>query len=155
MIEETQDENAENRYLKRFEQEFKNIVKEIGLLSMVVPEYKNENDSLRERIENIREWAEVASKIRYLPDADTDAVLANLITQILIETDNLDQLKPITKMPDLKSVEGDLFSILATTKNIEMDEAFCGFDFYENNPYKKSAEKKIAKMKKKNAKGRQ
>jgi hypothetical protein len=139
----------ENRYLERFEQEFRNIMSEINLLSNVVPQYKTENESLRERIGNIREWAEVASKIRYMPKTDADAVLANLITQILRETDNLNELKPIAKVQEMKTISEDLFHILSTAKNVDLDEAFRGFDFYENNPFKNAAEKKIARIKRK------
>ena len=141
----------ENRYLKRFEAEFHKIVKEISMLSESLPQYKSENESLRERIENIRGWAEAASKVRYLKDTDHEAVLANLITQILKESDNLDELKPIiAEKQDVKATSDVLFQLLQTSRNVEMEEAFRGFDFYDNNPYKKEAEKRIAKIKKRN-----
>jgi len=127
-------------------------MKEISMMSNIIPQYKSENESLRERLLNIRSWAEVASKIRYMPDTDADAVLANLITQILIETDKLDELKPIVKEPDIKAVSDELFQMLSNSRNVELDEALSGFDFYDNNPLKKSAEKKIAKIKKKKGK---
>ena len=136
----------ENRYLKRFEAEFHRILDEINMYSTVIPQYKTENESLRERIANIRGWAEAASKIRYMPHTDADAVLANLITQVLIESDKLDELKPVEqKVPDLR-VSDELFQMLSKSRNVKMDEAFEGFDFFDNNPYKKAAEKKIAKI---------
>jgi len=115
----------------------------------VIPQYKNEIDSLRERIANIRGWAEAASKIRYMPGTDADAVLANLITQVLLESDKLDELKPIIqKEPDTKTASEDLYQLLTASRSVAMDEAFQGFEFYDNNPYKKIAEKKIAKIQK-------
>ena len=142
--------SGEDRYLQRFEAEFLKIMDEISMYSSVLPQYKTENESLRERITNIRGWAEAASKIRYMPDTDLDAVMANLITQILAETDKIDELKPIVqKEPDIKAVSDELFQMLGSGKSIALDEAFRGFDFFDNNPYKKSAEKKLEKIKKK------
>ena len=145
-----QDED-ENRYLKRFEAEFRAIMDEVSMYTSVIPQYKSENDSLRERLTNIKEWAEAASKTRYMPGADADAVLANLITNVLPECNSLEQLKPIVpKKSDIKTASDELFQMLSHSRNVEMDEAFKGFDFFDNNPYKKSAEKKIAKIKRKN-----
>ena len=142
----------ENRYLKKFEQEFLAIMKEVSMYTAVIPQYKSENESLRERLTNIREWVEVASKLRYLPGADSDAVLANLIANVLPECSAIEVLKPIVPVePDIKSASDDLFQMLATSRGVNMDEAFSGFDFFENNPYKKLAEKRIAKIRKKKA----
>jgi hypothetical protein len=122
------------------------------MYSSVIPQFKDENQSLRERIVNMRGWAEAASKVRYMPDADIDAVLANLITQILLESDKIDELKPVVQnvpnIPDIKTKSDELFQMLSHTRNVAMDDAFQGFDFYENNPLKKKAEKKIAKIQK-------
>ena len=143
----------ENRYLKRFEAEFNKILNEITVLSESIPQYKSENESLRERIQNMRRWAEAASKIRYLKGTDHEAVLANLITHILRESDNLDELKPIVSQEvDIKATSDELFQLLTTSRNVAMEEAFRGFDFYDNNPYKEVAEKKIAKINKKKGK---
>jgi hypothetical protein len=129
-------EKDENRYLKRFEAEFNKILGEISMLSASLPQYKTENESLRERICNIRGWAEAASKIRYMKKTDHEAVLANLITHILQESDDLDKLKPITPpQVEIKSTSDELFKLLAQSRNVSMDEAFKGFDFYDNNPY--------------------
>ena len=143
---------AENTFLTRFEAEFRKIMDEINTYSSVIPQYKTENESLRERIDNIRAWAEAASKLRYLPDSDPDAVLANLITHILAESDNLSELKPVTAptKKELKDASNELFQMLSNGRKVELNEAFEGFDFFEQNPYKKAAEKKIAKCKRKN-----
>jgi hypothetical protein len=140
----------ENSFLTRFEAEFRKIMDEINTYSSVIPQYKTENESLRERIDNIRAWAEAASKLRYMPDADADAVLANLITHILAESDNLSELKPAApSKQELRNTSNELFQMLSNSRNVEIDEAFKGFDFFEENPYKRAAEKKIAKIKRK------
>jgi len=144
--------DLENKYLRRFEIEFRAIVDEINTLSNALPQYKDENASLRERIDNIRCWTNVASKKRYNKDADPDAILANLITHVLTETDNVDALKPTIKEPDTKIISDDLFKMLSHSQNINLEEAMRGFDFYDNNPYKTKAEKRIAKIKKRNKK---
>ena len=143
----------ENRYLKRFEVEFRAIMDEVGMYTSVIPQYKNENESLRERLNNIREWVEAASKTRYLPKADVDAILAKLITNVMMECNNLEELKPvIPKESDIKAASDELFQMLSNSRSVQMEEAFKGFDFYDNNPYKNKAEKKIAKLQKKTKK---
>jgi len=138
-----------DRYLRRFEQEFRNIMNEVSTYTAIIPQYKSENDSLRERLENIRGWIEAASKMRYLPGTDADAVLANLITNVMPECNAIEELKPVVpKEPDIKSASDELFSMLVNSRGVDMDEAFEGFDFFENNPHRKAAEKKIAKMNK-------
>jgi len=79
-------------------------------------------------------------------------VLANLITHILAESDNLSELKPVTAptKKELKDASNELFQMLSNGRKVELNEAFEGFDFFEQNPYKKAAEKKIAKCKRKN-----
>jgi len=152
MFEETPNTD-ENRYLKRFEAEFRAIMQEVSMYTSVIPQYKSENESLRERLCNIREWVEAASKIRYMSGTDSDAVLANLIANVLPECTDLQELKPTTpKEPDIKSASEELFNMLVNSRNVAMDEAFEGFEFFENNPYKKVAEKKIAKIQKRKKK---
>ena len=160
MLEEQITGTREDEYLKRFEDEFARIRDEVNMYSDVLPRYKSENESLRERLRNIRTWVEDASKMRYLPsditidannmptEADAEAVLASLVTNILLETDNLDELKPTFQHEKIKTVSDTLYELLGKRNNIEIDEAFQGFDFYEDNPYKKAAEKKIAKLNK-------
>jgi len=144
----------ENKYVKRFEKEFRTIMGEIKVIKDVIPQFKTENESLRERIHNIRQWAEVASKVRYQSDANADAVLANLITQILLETDNVEELKPVLKEAVIHHVSDEIFTMLNHAPNQSLEEAMQGFDFYENNPYKKIADKKIKKFEKKKKKGK-
>ena len=143
-----QEESIESKYLKRFESEYNSIIEEIRTLSDVIPQYKSENESLRERLTNIKKWAHAASKSRYT-DSDADAVLADLISKVLQECDDLEKLKPVIKQAEQKTASDELFNILSRANAVAMEDAMSGFDFYENNPYKKTAEKKIAKMKKK------
>ena len=162
-----------DHYLKRLDADFQVILKsqterlenvkrnitelavEIGEYThVVIPQYKSEIESLRERLFNIRGWAEAASKIRYMKNTDIDAILANLIAQVLLETDNLDELKLIEPEPAVKPVDGEgFFEVLASCQNVKLEEALSGFDFYDNNPYKIAAEKKLAKIEKKKKRG--
>jgi len=143
-------------YLQRLDDDFRAIIenqkRNITDLAREMGEFKSEIESLRERLHNIRGWTEAASKIRYLPNTDPDAILANLIDQVLLESNNIAELKPVhpTKVEQLESEE--VFDILAKARDVKIEEAFEGFDFYENNPYKESAEKKLAKMEKKKKK---
>jgi len=130
------------------------LAREITEYTQVIPQYKNINESLRERLENIRGWAESASKARYLPNNDPDAVLANLISQILNESDNIDELKPVIPKKQKLVDSDELFEVLASSRDIKMEDAFRGFDFYDNNPYRASAEKRLANIEKKKQKGR-
>jgi len=158
-----------DHYLQRLDDDYKAIVKghterlenvkrnitelavEIGQYThIVIPKYKSEIESLRERLFNIRSWAEAASKIRYMKNTDIDAILANLIAQVLLETDNLDELKLVEPEEPTKTVDGEgFFEVLASCQNVKLEDALSGFDFYDNNPYKISAEKKLAKIEKK------
>ena len=124
---------------------------ELNEYSQVVPQYKSEIESLRERLYNIRKWANNASEARYLKQ-DVDAILASLITQTLAETDKLEELKPlgadaVSGSPDVRPlVADDFFEVLATNKNLKLDEALSGFDFFDNNPFRQKAEKRLKKM---------
>jgi hypothetical protein len=120
------------------------LAKDLNEYSQVVPQYKSEIDSLKERLQNIREAAEFASEERYLSRNDIEVVLANFIAQVLKETDKIDELK--IQGPKVMRSGGDFFEELAGNKEIKLDDALKGFDFYDNNPYKTSAERKLAKI---------
>ena len=160
-----------DRYLQQLDDDFQNILKshterldnvkrnitdlavEIGEYTQVIPQYKSEIESLRERLENIRGWVEAASKLRYMKNTDADAVLANLITQVMEESDKIEELKPITPPVKVKPKEcEEFFEILASSGEITLDDALKGFDFYDDNPYKSKAEKTLAKLEKEKAK---
>jgi len=142
---------SNNQRLENVKRNITELAVEIGQYThVVIPKYKSEIESLRERLFNVRGWSEAASKIRYLKNTDVDAILANLIAQILLETDNLDELKLVEPEEPAKPVDGEgFFEVLASCKNVKLEDALQGFDFYDNNPYKKTAMKKLAKIEKK------
>jgi hypothetical protein len=121
--------DLEQKYLKRFEIEFRSIIDEITTLSSAIPQFKDENAMLRDRINNIK-------KICLGVDNPDETIL-----KIFRETKNI--VKPTQNT--------ELDKILSQTP-VDLDEAMRGFDFYDNNPYKSKAEKKIAKIKKRNKK---
>jgi len=125
-------------YTKRLEDAFSAIMR--GYRE-VVPQYK----SLHERLHNIREFANYASRARYLKNAQPEAILANLIMQILSESDET--------VKDLPRHEQDFFEILAGTKELKLEEALSGFEFFDNNPYRINAEKRLEKIKGKRKRG--
>ena len=146
------------KILGRSEERLENVKHNIAALtvelneySQVVPQYKSEIESLRERLNNIRKWANNASEARYLKK-DVDAILASFITQSLAETDKLDELKPLDSQITQASGEtrmlkpDDFFEVLATNKNLKLDEALSGFDFFDNNPFRQKAEKRLKKI---------
>jgi len=144
---------SHNDSLENVKRNISNIAREVAVYTQEIPQYKNAIDSMRERLVNIRGWAEAASKARYFPGTDTEAVLANFITQVLLESDRIDELKPViaVKAPVMDSDE--FFEALSTTRDLTLEEAFEGFDFYDNNPYKQTAERTLAKLNKKRNKG--
>lgn len=153
-------------YIQRLDEDFQTILKnqterlenvkanitqlatELNEYTQAVPKYKSEIESLHERLNNIRSWTEEASKVRYMPKSDKEVILANLITQILHESDNLDQLKLVESTPTKPIVGEDFFEILATHREVKLDDALSGFDFFDNNPFKNKAEKRLAKIEK-------
>jgi len=147
----TQDTKEKGKdYTKRLEEAFKRIM--TGYRE-VVPQYKSDIESLRERLVNIREFANRASSARYLKDAQAEVILANLITQVLSEVAEMNVLKPVkpAKIAEGRKAE-DFFEVLAGTKELQLDEALSGFEFFDNNPYRMKAEKRLAKIKSKKGK---
>ena len=101
-----------------------------------------EIESLRTRFDNIRNIANNASKARYLASQTHEVILANLIMQILEESDT-------GKASTYTNDETSLLNELASSKSMKLEEVLEGFDFYDNNPYKAQAEKYLARAKKK------
>ena len=135
----------ENNYTKRLEEAFERIME--GCRD--VPQFKTDIESLRERLINICNFANRASSDRYLKNAQPEVILANLITQILSEADKIDELKPANTSDDDGIKQEDFFEVLAGTKELKLDEALSGFEFFDNNPYRIKAERKLAKLKSK------
>jgi len=142
----TQEVTKDKDYTKRLEDAFKRIMTGYGV---VVPQYKSDIESLRERLLNVREYANRASSARYLKDAQPEVILANLITKILAEADEIDKLKPVTASRSTAQKTDDFFEVLATSRELQLDEALSGFEFFDNNPYRIKAEKKLEKIKQK------
>lgn len=139
-------ETKDKDYTKRLEDAFKRIMEGYH----VVPQYKSDIESLRERLVNIRDFANRASSARYLKDAKPEVILANLITQVLSEADEMDKPKPVrqTRLYDSAKKAEDFFEVLAGSKELELDQALSGFEFFDNNPYRVKAEKRLEKLKK-------
>jgi len=151
MTQEAKEKDKDRDYTKRLEEAFSRIM--TGYRE-VVPQYKSDIESLRERLINIREFANRASSSRYLKDAQAEVILANLITQILTEADEMDKLKPvkpINSAAEARRAENFL-EVLAGTKELKLDEALSGFEFFDNNPYRMKAEKRLARIKSKKSK---
>ena|GEM_PF-1007640 len=141
-------------FIKRLESDFQSIIKRnteklehtqknLREITLSVPQYKTEIESLRERLEIIRDCANKASEARYLKDAQPEVLLANLVAKVLTETADMEKLKPVIAELD----EGDFLQILAGTRELKLGDALEGFDFFDNNPYKGKAEKRLAKIK--------
>jgi len=150
-----------NENIGELKEEVRELSKELNEYDQVFPEFKSEFESLRERLQNIRQFANQASECRYLATNDPEIILANLIMQTLEESSNIEKLKPI-KSPKRgkrgtateeeetqETTDIDFFELLATSKELKLDEALEGFEFFDNNPFKKGAEKKLKKIDKK------
>ena len=151
--------NDVDYYIKRLEDDFQAIIKSnseklaytkqnLKEITQTVPQYKSEIESLRERLSNLRDCANRASEARYLKDAQAEVLLANLIAKVLTESADLEKLKPVIA----EEGEDDFLQILASTKELKLGDALEGFDFFDNNPYKTKAEKKLEKIKTKKEK---
>ena len=151
--------NDVDYYIKRLEDDFHTIIQRnceklentkqnLKEITRAVPQYKTEIESLRERLSNLRDCANKASEARYLKDAQPEVLLANLIAKVLTESSDLEKLKPVVASEN----EEDFLQILASTKELKLDDALEGFDFFDNNPYKTKAEKKLEKIKTKKEK---
>ena len=96
--------------------------------------------SIDERIENIRRYTNQASQARYLGTQDPEVILANLIMQILEETECVGGNGEHANFLD---------EILCSPRKLE--EVMPGFEFYDNNPYREKAEKRLEKLRRKRA----
>lgn len=82
-----------------------------------------------------------ASEARYLATQSAEVILATLIMQVMAElSGNTDATGP------------EFFDNLAYAKDLTLEKALVGFEFFDNNPLKKKAEKRLAKLMKKRKK---
>jgi len=88
------------------------------------------------RFDNIRKITNQASQARYLASQDPEIILANLIMQILEETEGT------------ATCEKTLLDDLCEAPR-KLEEVLPGFEFYDNNPYRAKAEKRLAKLRRK------
>ncbi|MDR0975765.1 MAG: hypothetical protein LBM01_02285 [Christensenellaceae bacterium] len=91
------------------------------------------------RLANIYATAVEASRKRYLKQGDTEALLANLIATVLKEAGGASEGEEAF----------DILQELASLEKVSLDETLAGFEFYDKNPYKKKAEKRLARLRKK------
>ena len=99
-----------------------------------------EHDTLDFKLQRILGYTNYASNERYMSNSTPEVILANLILQILSEIAG-DTINP---NDDLQ-----VFQSLSRSKKFNLDEALCGFEFYENNPHREKAERSIARLRKK------
>ena len=114
-------------------------VSEIGVFTGVKPQAIIPQSN-PDQISLIKEFVGEASRARYLNTADPEAILANLIAQLL---------SALNPQHDCTKNQKDFLSVLATQETAPLDSSLKGFEFYENNPYRTKAEKRLAKLKKK------
>jgi len=102
----------QNDYTKRLEDAFRRIMDNYGDAPQST-QFKSDIESLRERLINICNYANTASRERYLKGARAEVILANLITKILSEADKIDELKPLkpANTDDGGIVQEDFFEI--------------------------------------------
>ena len=126
-------------FIRRFDEDFSTMVKTKPESKVIQMKHVPLSEVLQRRINRIREFTDQASKERYLAKNDSEVILANLIMQILCETEK-----------EFGAYEGDFFDTLATTnKETVLDEVLVGFEFYDNNPYREEAERNLEKIKRK------
>ena len=100
---------------------------------------QHELADLRARLVNVRNMANAASQARYLATQTHEVILANLIMQVLNETNMSNESF---------SEDSFFFDVLASSRELKLEEALEGFEFFDNNPYKEKAEKYLARIKK-------
>ncbi|MCL2587256.1 MAG: hypothetical protein FWE31_03380 [Firmicutes bacterium] len=128
--------------LKRFDDAFGAITKQtVTIKTQVFP--NTAALDTQEKLDKILEATNKASKERYLSNNNHEAILARLIMQIYSATDQETEETEVFHKSD------SFFEILTSNKETELDKVFSGFEFYENNPYREIAEKRLAKIKRK------
>ena len=132
--------------LSRFDEGFSTITKQtVTVTTQVFPNASAM--ALQEQIDSITAATDVASKERYLTSNDHEAILARLIMQIYAATNKFDQVA--NESDEVFQKSESFFEILTNSKETDLEKIFDGFEFYENNPYREIAEKRLAKIYKK------
>ena len=129
--------------LNRFDEGFSSIVKQTVTVTTQV--FPNETAlALQEQIDAITAATNLASKERYLTSNDHEAILARLIMQIYSATNTFDKVE--NESAEVFQKSESFFEILTNSKETDLEKIFDGFEFYENNPYREIAEKRLAKL---------
>jgi len=148
---------SQNDYLKRLEEDFQRIKKNFAAVNWQeqgreqvqeqeqireIPQRNAEIESYKKRFSALRKCANRTSSARYLKGAQSEVLLANLITQVLAVTDDSRDVE----FSEANNHDPDFFEVLASTKELKLDKALEGFEFFDNNPFKTKAERKLAKI---------
>jgi len=128
---------AANEILRRFDEGFSTIVKQTTVTYTT-------DFGTQSKLDKIIDATNRASKERYLTSNDHEAILARLIMQIYSVTDT---------PAEVFHKSDSFFEILTNSKETELDKIFNGFEFYDNNPYREIAERRLEKIKKRRDRG--
>lgn len=104
---------------------------------------------LQEKLDRILTATNNASRERYLSNNDHEAILARLIMQIYSVTEDEDEGCPACSDESEGEVfhkSDSFFEILTSARETELEKVLSGFDFYENNPYREMAERRLEKL---------
>ena len=131
-----------NNLLDAFDQEFESLVIPFPAENVFHQVNVAENYSLidngseieaEEKLEKIENLASQISTQRYTPNYNPEVCLANLLNVILSK--DIDE-----------TLQNDFFQLLNQERNTNLTEALNDFDFFLDNPYRKKAEKILAKF---------
>jgi len=130
-------EKNDNHYLERFDTEFKNIFPNTISVTHNRQCKSFTSTNLSKRLENIKIITNRASRMRYMASQEPEVILATLINQILEEINGVEK-------------ENEFFAELSSTpKDVTLDNILVGFEFYDNNPFRIEAEKRLEKLRRK------
>ena len=131
---------SHSEILSQFDESFAAILKQTVTVKTEVFESRNHKD-VQERLDKILEATNQASRERYL-NSDHEAILARLIMTIYGTEKEL----PVPAVEYHKS--DSFFEILTNSRKDEVEEVFSHFDFYNQNPYREIAQRRLDKIKK-------
>ena len=130
-----------NPILSQFDESFAAILKQTVTVKTEVFQNRSHKE-VQERLDKILEATNLASRERYL-NSDHEAILARLIMSIYGTEENAAQ-------PDTEEYHKSesFFEILTNARKDEVEEVFSAFDFYNQNPYREIAQRRLDKIKK-------
>jgi len=125
-------------FIRRFDEDFLTLTKQKTDSKIIQMAHIPLHEVYKRRLDKIREYTNQASRERYLAKDESEVILANLIMKVLMETEQ-----------EFGSETDDFFDELASSKDAELDEILSGFEFYDNNPFREIAERRLEKIKRK------